>query len=416
MHLRSLVPLTAAALLTSGCLSDYRVPRLGDTLGNAALFGQFRCYDGRTGRPISLPAVARRAAGADVILFGEEHSDAVCNALEAELLTELARPPRRTALAMEFFEADTQAALDAYLAGRLDEAAFRKQARQNRAYVLAHRPLIEYCRAADIPVIAANAPRRLVRAFRLSEQEYDEWRATVEAEDRRWIPVHSTYLPGAYEERFLDMMSGHGPEGAPPATPAPQPASQPASMPAAPPVEGQPLAETPAATAAPDRPPKMPAEMLPHAPPSRPALSSPATAPSHTPPAATQPAASHPTETPPAESQPVETQPAPPSTADTPERFFRAQLMWDDAMAESLAHYRARHPGDRIMLIVGSFHVAAEGGTAVKFGQRRPLDRVFTLVYRGTSEPGLEFDPEDRGVADVVIYGIKPPPEEKKPS
>ena len=125
-----------------GCAGLSRGSLQARTGGSAALYGQFQVYDGRS----------------------EEHNNAVCNQLEAQLLYALSQK-HPTALAMEFFEADTQASLSAYLSGRIEEDAFRQQTRQKSSYLLSHRPLIELSRAARIPVIAANIPRRLVRAF-----------------------------------------------------------------------------------------------------------------------------------------------------------------------------------------------------------------------------------------------------------
>ena len=108
----------------SGCAMPARI--VDQAGGNAYLFGQFKAYDGASGDPISFTQIVARAREADIILFGEEHSDVVCNALEAQLLGALVGGPRPVALAMEFFEADTQTPLDAYLSGRLDEPDFRK--------------------------------------------------------------------------------------------------------------------------------------------------------------------------------------------------------------------------------------------------------------------------------------------------
>ena len=352
----------------AGCANPTRPELARHSLGNAALFGQFQAYDGHTGRPVALSDVVRRCAGADVVFFGEAHSDVVCNELEAQLFAALAGQARRLALAMEFFEADTQAAVDAYLTGRLDEPAYCQQTRQGRAYLLAHRPLIELCRAAHLPVVAANAPRRLVRAYRTSDLDYDSFRAGLEPADQRWLPVENEYLAGSYEERFRAMMSDHA---------AAVPASQPASAPAE--------ATTPPALEAP--------------------TSLPTTAPAST-------------------TLPIQTAPVTPAVApesqpaveafsgSAPERFFLAQLLWDESMADALTNFRARFPAFRVMLIVGGFHVAHEGGTAVKFNTRRPQDRTITIVYVGTADTRLPFDPDDRDAGEIVIYGVAPPPEE----
>jgi uncharacterized iron-regulated protein len=341
--------------LHAGCAGVTRREVAERGAGSAALFGQFQACDGRTGRPMSWAQVVRRCGRADVILFGEQHADPVCNQLEAQLFASLAARQRRVALAMEFFEADTQASLDAYLRGRIDEPAYREQTRQGRAYVLSHRPLLELCRAAHIPVIAANAPRRLVRAYRTSDREYDAFRAELDPAEQRWLPAGNELLAGPYEERFLAMMREHGPfgPGAQPAS-APATASSPTTLPTT-----EPVAETqPTATTAP----------------------------------VSQPAADAPTE-------------------ESAERFFLAQLLWDEAMADALADYRARYPTYRVMLIVGGFHVAHDGGTLLKLRLRRPHDRIVTIVYGSTTDGRFPFDGEDRDAGDIVLYGIAPPEE-----
>lgn len=323
----------------AGCTAGDRVNLVRQTGGSAALFGQFQAFDGQTGVPISFQDLVGRADRADVVVFGEEHSDVVCNAVEAQLLAALSRQRRPVTLAMEFFETDTQAALDAYLEGRVDETEFRTQTRQKRGYLTTHRPLIEYCRAASIPVIAANTPRRLIRALRESGRPYDEFRADLEPTDRAWLPPTSDLLDGPYHDRFVEAMGDH-------AMPTSAPASQPAS-------------------------------------------------------AASAPAVSQPTTQPDREEQLL--------------RAYRTQSLWDDTMAEWIANHRGRIPNRRVLLVVGAFHVANEGGTATKLHRRRPADRVLTIIYRGTSNMPLAFDEADRGAGDIVIYGIRPPEETTQP-
>ncbi|MFH1748768.1 MAG: ChaN family lipoprotein [Planctomycetota bacterium] len=422
------IGLTGALLtvcLSSGCTAARRVDLKSTTGGNAALFKQFQAYDGRRGRPISFTEVVRRCAAADVIFFGEEHSDQICNQLEAQLLYALAAERRPLALAMEFFEVDTQPTLDAYLRRRIAEEPFRKESRQGQAYVRSHRPLVELCRATGMPVLATNAPRRLVRAYRKSGLDYEEYRAGLEPAEQRWLPLENEYLEGPYAERFFEMMSDHGPASMPampasmPAMPASMPA-MPASMPAMP-------ASMPAMPAS---MPAMPVSMPATAPASQPS-SAPTTAATDTMPASqpvsqpvSQPASqpvSQPASMPavdssemphpPPVSQPA--QPAPPKI--NVKDFYRAQLLWDQAMAESLAEFSERFTNHRLMLIVGVFHVAHDGGTATKYRQRHPRDHTITIVYRSTNDDTLSFDDADRDAGDIVIYGIEPPPEEEKP-
>ena len=365
--------LSVSILLQTGCRSPLQFSLDRHTGGNAFLYRQFQAYDGRTGRPLSFAQVVEQCRRADAVFFGEEHHNAVCNQVEAQLLYALLRGGRPWALALEFFEADTQESLSAYGRGRLTETAFLKSTKRRSDYLDSHRSLVELCRATRTPLIAANAPRRLVRAYRKSGQSYEEYRAGLTPEEQRWLPTTNLEIGGAYQERFAETMRGHGDAAKPAAMPGSQPASapssipadQPESQPAAPPMEGMTAASQPS----------------------------------------TQPVSQ-----PAAEAAEMPEMPAMP----TWQELFKAQLLWDQAMSESLSHARDLDPRRSVMLIVGGFHVAEEGGTVQKFRKQRPRDRVITIVYRSRSDTEFAFDKDDRGTGDIVIYGLTP--EQEKPT
>lgn len=312
-----------------GCVTSMRAgSALSEAGGNAALFAQFRAYDGNSASPLDFSDALARANRADVVLFGEEHSNAVCNAFQAQLFARMIESRGTVALAMEFFESDTQPVLDEYLATGSDESDFRKQTRQGRAYLLAHRPLIELARRAECPIIAANAPRRLVSGLRKSGLAYSDYVQSLPPEDRVLLPANSTAPRDAYWEAFCKVMESHGTDTAP--------ASQPSSAPS------------------------------------------------------------------------VSASEAAADDDSLLYRGFRSQCLWDDAMAQSVAAHRARI-GAPVMLIVGSFHVAHQGGTKTKFMAARPDDRVVTIVFRGTPDTALRFDERDRQAGDIIVYGVTPP-------
>ena len=85
-------------------------------------------------------------------------------------------------------------------------------------------------------------------------------------------------------------------------------------------------------------------------------------------------------------------------------------------MAESLANFRATYPERRVMLIVGRFHVEHDGGTLVKFRQRRPQDRTCTVIYSGRPDGHFALDLDDAGGADIVVSGITPPEKPAAPA
>lgn len=172
-----------------------------------------RWYAG-SGEPMAAPVVLSRAVGADVVLCGEVHGHPVGLAEVAGLFDEIAARRERAALALEFFERDTQAALDDFVAGRADEAALRERTgRSEGNFPEGHQRMLRRAKAAGLPVIAANAPRRLVK---LARGGYEALRALPAAEQALFrVPDE---LPGGrYRTAFFELMGGgaHGdPHGA----------------------------------------------------------------------------------------------------------------------------------------------------------------------------------------------------------
>lgn len=252
-------------------------------------------FDGEGGRT-SFDAFVASVADVDFVGFGELHYHTVGSRVELALLEGMAAQPRPVALALEFFEADHQAALDAYLGGEIDEATFRQRTARDTRYDESHRPLVEFCKQRRIPVIAANAPRRLVTAYRKSDApSYEAYLSGLSAEDRGSMPRASVPPDDAFKDRFMKLM---GPKRGP--------------------------------------------------------------------------------------------------------AFYRSMALWNDAMAESVADFRAAHPDHRVLLIVGAFHVAGHLGVVTQYLARRPGERVRILVMQPTEGP-MAFAAEDRGEGDVVL-------------
>lgn len=262
---------------------------------------------GQTGREVPWSTVESLALRSDVLFFGEFHDDPAGADVERRLWQSLTaqrgRGARPATLAMEFIERDTQPVLDAYLAGTLPEADFVKQARQGPGYAAAHRPLIEHAKAVGRPVIAANAPRPLVTAYRKQQAPYAEWLGTLTEAQRATLPRSTSTPDDAYKARFVEMMGG-----------------------------------------------------------------------------------------------------------ERAQAIFKAQALWDDAMAEAVADRRAAHPAERVLLVVGGFHVQGRLGTVTKFRERRPGDRVAVIAMAHGEDEALSLPADMRGEADLVLVVPKPAP------
>ncbi len=118
------------------------------------------------GTPSTLNEIVERSLGEDVLLVGEEHGDLVGHRIEDVLFRALAdtlsSSGRPLVLSLEMFERDVQFVVDEYLAGLITENHFLDSSRPWTDYDVRYRALVETALGADLPVVAANAPRRYV--------------------------------------------------------------------------------------------------------------------------------------------------------------------------------------------------------------------------------------------------------------
>ncbi len=151
--------------------------------------------------------LVERAATAEAVLVGELHGQPHGQAFLAAFFADLIEAAPGAAAALEFFERDQQVALDDYLAGITDDAAFRVASgrKSESSYPIGHRAIVEACLAAGRPVIAANAPRRYVRTARLAG--YDRLRA-LPPEVTRLIRLPEAPASTRYADDFAMVMAG----------------------------------------------------------------------------------------------------------------------------------------------------------------------------------------------------------------
>ncbi len=166
----------------------------------------YKIYDTHTKQIITIDKIAAALADADVLFFGEEHNDSAGHYLEAEIFKALHKQyGEMLALSLEMFETDNQLALNEYLTGFIPEDRFAKDVRLWSNYK-DYRPLIEYAKQNNIPVIAANPPRRYVNLVsRRGMRSLD----SLSKKSKKFLPpLPYDTLSGRYREKFLDVMKG----------------------------------------------------------------------------------------------------------------------------------------------------------------------------------------------------------------
>lgn len=169
----------------------------------------YQLYDPQN-RPVNLDQAIQQAASADVVILGEFHTHPAVHDLQGRMLQGLfaqAQAARKICLSMEQFERDTQDALLDYQAGLSGEEAMIEDARAWPNYRSDYRPLVEFAREHDIPVIAANAPRKIVHC--VGKQGF----AFLDKLDEAQRNLYSLPLVdnnGQYSEFFRDHSPEHG--------------------------------------------------------------------------------------------------------------------------------------------------------------------------------------------------------------
>lgn len=194
----------------------------------------FRVFTG-SGEPASFQEIVDAMAQADAVLVGEIHTDPVGHWIETELFRSALEmvgagqeggARRKVALSLEMFEKDTQHILDEYLQDIITESQFKSSARPWEHYDADYRPMVELAKAAGVPVLAANAPRRYVnRVTRLGPESLGDL-STLALNTLPPLP----YPPptDAYREEWTSLMMGMVME---PQCPAPEEEETPAHGP-----------------------------------------------------------------------------------------------------------------------------------------------------------------------------------------
>jgi len=160
------------------------------------------------GTPTDYEKMMKTLAEADVIFLGEEHNNALAHWLQMQVVSDLYNIAKSDLMiGMEMFEADNQMVLNEYLTGLIPIDKFESDVRLWNNYKTDYKPIIEFSKKNNIPVIATNIPRRY--ASRVNKEGGLESLSKLSDQAKAFIaPLPIKFDDKFYISLFADMM-GH---------------------------------------------------------------------------------------------------------------------------------------------------------------------------------------------------------------
>ncbi|MDG3088679.1 ChaN family lipoprotein [Vibrio hannami] len=192
--------------LLAGC-TGFNSPS-GINKAQPETYYDYHLYNGN-GQPLSESRTIEELSQFDVVLVGEWHTHPAIHSFQTRLLQQLHEESPDWALSMEQFSRDKQSTLDDYLAGNIGEQTLISKANGWPNYESDYRPLIEYAKAQQLDVIAANAPKPIVRCI---GQKGLPWLDTLPANKREQVAINIDTSDTPYKEKFMASLHHGKPE------------------------------------------------------------------------------------------------------------------------------------------------------------------------------------------------------------
>jgi len=179
------------------------------------------------GKKVKYSKMLKALEEADIIFFGELHTDPIAHWMQFELTKELfSAKLDALVLGAEMFEADNQLILNEYLDGLYPTSKYEAEMRLWNNYETDYKPVVEFAKTHQIPFIATNIPRRYASMVHKGGFEALD-KLSPEAK------IYIAPLPILYDPEvkcYKDMLDME----APPSKEAPTMKEAPEEMPAAP--------------------------------------------------------------------------------------------------------------------------------------------------------------------------------------
>ena len=195
--------LSLISVFLSGCVLNPTPKKSLSSSPKLATFYDVAVYDGATKQPISLKQLGKALSDVDVVFIGEYHGNHASHWLQAQLQAALYSQRSQQILSLEQFSRDKQTELNQYLKGDIGEVALLTKANAWPNYKASYRPLVEFAKQHNLPVIAANAPADTVRCIGRQGESYLE---KLKPQQRMLLADKVFMNDKAYQAAFQKVM------------------------------------------------------------------------------------------------------------------------------------------------------------------------------------------------------------------
>lgn len=115
----------------------------------------------KKGKSVKYDKMLMDLKDADIVFFGELHTDPISHWMQYEITVDLYKIKRQNLIiGSEMFEADNQLLLDEYLGNVYSAKKFEAEAKLWGNYITDYKPVLDFAKDSSLQYIATNIPRR----------------------------------------------------------------------------------------------------------------------------------------------------------------------------------------------------------------------------------------------------------------
>jgi uncharacterized iron-regulated protein len=178
---------------------------LGGNCPKPGLAGQLNLYDLQSRQPLAGMQAVQAMQGARLVIVGEHHTDPAHHTAQLQVIRTLHAQSLPLSIGLEMFRKDSQAALDQWVAGALQEAAFEKIYLDNWNFPWSlYRDIFIYARDQKIPMVGLNVSRDITR--QVAQQGF----ASLSDQQREELEGVTCDVTDAYRDFIRRAFGAHG--------------------------------------------------------------------------------------------------------------------------------------------------------------------------------------------------------------